>query len=77
MTGIYLFAGFFAGLVFTLLTVALLPKLPRFQDGRQEEKTEPEPRGIRENKELLRLRRQLAEIERYNGGVLRDADSDE
>lgn len=63
MTGICLFVGFLAGIGCCMAAMALLPVLLRLRDRPMHSETAP----TQENRDLLRLQRQLAEIERYNG----------
>lgn len=78
MTGVCLFLGFMAGIAFAALVAALLPRWIRFGMERREETDEPqETRPQRESRELTRLRRQLAEIERYNGSAAYGTEADE
>lgn len=78
MMGVCLFLGFLAGLAFAALAAAMLPRFIRFGMERRGEGEEPEElRPQRENRELLRLRRQLAEIERYNGAAAYGTEDDE
>lgn len=68
MIGAALFGGFLAGIAVTLTVFSLLD---RFVLRRSEL---PEKSGgeffVPENKELTRLRQQLAEIDRYNGSEI-------
>lgn len=78
MTGVCLFLGFLAGIAFTALIAVLLPRWIHFGMERREETDKPqEAQPQRENRELTRLRRQLAEIERYNGGAAYGTEADE
>ena len=68
MIGAALFGGFLAGISVTLAVFSLLRKrvLQRF------EPTEKSAEGfyLPESKELMRLRQQLAEIDRYTGSEI-------
>lgn len=63
MTGICLFLGFLTGIGCAMAALALLPVLLRLRDRPKHSEAAP----MQENRDLLRLQRQLAEIERYNG----------
>lgn len=68
MIGAALFGGFLAGIAVTLAVFSLLRK-------RDLQPIAPPERSgeefyLPENKELTRLRQQLAEIDRYNGGEI-------
>ena len=68
MIGAALFGGFLAGIAVTLAVFSLLKKqiLQRSEPlGRSGEEF-----YLPENKELARLRQQLAEIDRYNGSEM-------
>ena len=63
MMGVCLFLGFLAGIAVTLLAAVTLPKIAALL------RREPDPETARaEDESLVRMRRQLAEIERYSGG---------
>ena len=63
MMGVCLFFGFLAGIGVTLLAAVTLPGITAAL------RREPDPEnGRAEDESLVRMRRQLAEIERYSGG---------
>lgn len=69
MSGILLFCGFLAGIAATVAVLALLPRLQPQSDAKVLSTAEPETCWP-ENKELMRLQKQLAEIDRYSGGEM-------
>ena len=69
MNGILLFCGFLAGIAATIAVFALLPQIQAKPAAKVLSAAEPEA-VLPENKELMRLQKQLAEIDRYSGGEL-------
>lgn len=68
MIGAALFGGFLAGIAVTLAAFALLGKFALRRLTHPEKSNEEF--FVPENKELTRLRQQLAEIDRYNGNEI-------
>ncbi|MBR5520092.1 MAG: hypothetical protein IKU55_05185 [Clostridia bacterium] len=69
MSGILLFSGFLAGIGATVAVIALLLRL-KIELAAEPCSIEESEIALPENKELVRLQKQLAEIDRYSGGEM-------